>query len=924
MLGISAVALIAGFSFAVPEACQEVVAPPARKAIVKGAQAKELDAALQRAVAFGFSGAVYVSKKGKPILLQGYGIADPISGAPCTPETLFDIASASKQITAAAILKLEEKRKLSREDLISEYLPGVPKSCDDITIDHLLTHTSGMPRSATGGRGDDLKEAVSAYLSARRPFRAGEQFAYWNGGYALLAGIVEEVSGRSFEDYVREALFEPAKLQHTDFIETARVDPSLLARTMEPGHQLTTDYIQGWGYRGMGGVLTSAADLGLWVEEVFHGGRVVSKKMRKLLVRPELQGYARGWRTGNSPTGQNFIGHGGDAPGFHTDIRYFPDEEYILILITNVDGLAYPMTGALESILFENRAFSAPPELLAWEESEQAAWLGTWQCSSGERLKLEAAGESLAVTQITPQASAVIQGNAGVDLGAEVAKATEIVLALAEGDHRPMQDVLAAHVPASWPRMMVRTILPPHLQVRGKILSASCMGAKKDGDELVTVWLDVQHEKGSWPVEMQFRGGRLSILDWETESEPKPFRFAQVAAGKCVHFAFSFARTLPELSLLAAEDPSQARLLLKHGEHELAFQRAPGQSAQSEQGPKKPEGTLRVMQFNIWQEGTSVEGGFDKIVDVILASKADVVALSEVRNYNEADLHERLVQALAERGETFYGQYGGGDVGVLSRWPVIKTEVVADSTQLDRGSIIAFHLRGAQGQELVLCSAHLDYRNYAVYLPRGYDGNSFKLIDNDGDGKPDPVIDAKKLHAMDEASARDDALRAFVDYVQEQQLKKRAVILAGDFNECSHLDWTEATRDLYSHNGVVIDWKNSKMLHEAGFRDSWRELYPNPVTHPGATWPAPAWKRDSTSWAPLVDERDRIDFIYHNGQGLQAHQAWIVGSAKYYVFNELAEPKTSDPFALTKMPWPSDHKGLLVDFVWGSPQTNRD
>ena len=74
----------------------------------------------------------------------------------------------------------------------------------------------------------------------------------------------------------------------------------------------------------------------------------------------------------------------------------------------------------------------------------------------------------------------------------------------------------------------------------------------------------------------------------------------------------------------------------------------------------------------------------------------------------------------------------------------------------------------------------------------------------------------------------------------------------------------------------------------------------------------------------LVDERDRIDFIYHNGQGLQAHQAWIVGSAKYYVFNELAEPKTSDPFALTKMPWPSDHKGLLVDFVWGSPQTNRD
>jgi endonuclease/exonuclease/phosphatase family metal-dependent hydrolase len=331
--------------------------------------------------------------------------------------------------------------------------------------------------------------------------------------------------------------------------------------------------------------------------------------------------------------------------------------------------------------------------------------------------------------------------------------------------------------------------------------------------------------------------------------------------------------------------------------------------------PAKSHGVLRVMQFNIWQEGTSVEGGFDKIVDVVIASKADVIALSEVRNYKDTDLHTRLVAALAAKGETFYGKFGGGDVGLLSRWPIVKTEVVADGTKLDRGSIIAFHLRSDAGQEAVVCSAHLDYRNYAVYLPRGYDGNSFKMIDADGDGEPDPVTDPKQLHAMDLASARDDALKAFLGYVKEHKLEKRTVILAGDFNECSHLDWTAATRDLYSHNGVVIEWKNSKMLHKAGFRDSWRELFPDPVTHPGATWPAPAWKRDSTSWAPKVDERDRIDFIYHNGQGVKAGRAWIVGSPKYYVYNELAEPKTADSFALTKLPWPSDHKGLLVDFT---------
>ena len=345
-------------------------------------------------------------------------------------------------------------------------------------------------------------------------------------------------------------------------------------------------------------------------------------------------------------------------------------------------------------------------------------------------------------------------------------------------------------------------------------------------------------------------------------------------------------------------------------------QPAPAPSPVVSPAPARADGVVRVMQFNIWQEGTSVVGGFDKVVDVIVASDADVIALSEVRNYKQVDLHTRLVAALAKKGRKFYGRYGGGDVGVISRWPITKTDVVADGTSLDRGSIIAYHLRDAGGRSLVVCSAHLDYRDYAIYLPRGYDGNSFKMIDTDGDGEPDPVRDPKRLHAMDKASARDEALGAFLDYVKREKLTKQRVILAGDFNECSHLDWTEATRDMFSHNGVVIGWQNSLLLRDAGFRDSWRQLYPNPVTHPGATWPSPAWQKESTSWAPKVDERDRIDFIYHNGGGLEPKQAWIVGSREYFVRNERATPSTADPFALTKIAWPSDHKALMVDFTW--------
>jgi CubicO group peptidase (beta-lactamase class C family) len=572
MSGLSTLALLASAWLAPTSPPQETVAPPSRKLIVKGAQAKELDALLQRAVAFGYSGAVYVSKKGKPILLKGYGTADPLTGAACTPETLFDIASATKQITAAAILHLEEDGKLSREDSIAEHLPGVPKSCEDITIDHLLTHTSGFPRSAIGGEGDDLETAVRAYLASHRSAPPGEQYEYWNGGYALLAGIVQQASGQNFEDYVRDELFTPAKLLQTDFIETARVDPSFLSRTLEPGNKLTTEYIKGWGYRGMGGVLSSAADLGLWVEEVFHGGRVVSKKMRKLLVQAELQDYARGWRVGSSPTGQNFIGHGGDAPGFHTEIRYFPNEELILILLTNVDGLAYPLTGALEAALFENQAFQAPPELLDWKGDEQAAWLGDWASDGGERIRLGADGQALKLSRATPGVNALFDGSLATSFAAETALAIEIVLGLAAGDPAPLDAVLAARIPKSWPRMLIDQVIPEYVQVRGKVLGAVFAGASKASNSAVTIWLDVEHERGHWPVELQFLEGRLGRLDWETKSMPKAKKFAQVEKSKCVHFDFSYARERPELELVKAKSGQPARLILRKGSLEMTLQ----------------------------------------------------------------------------------------------------------------------------------------------------------------------------------------------------------------------------------------------------------------------------------------------------------------------------------------------------------------
>lgn len=320
---------------------------------------------------------------------------------------------------------------------------------------------------------------------------------------------------------------------------------------------------------------------------------------------------------------------------------------------------------------------------------------------------------------------------------------------------------------------------------------------------------------------------------------------------------------------------------------------------------------ISVLQFNIWQEGTSVKGGFDKIIDIIIASKADVVALSEVRNYKKTDLHKRLVEALAAKGHKFYGEFAGGDAGLISRFPIIKSFKISDRTNKDRGCVIGYRLK-VENKEIAVASAHLDYRHYSVYLPRGYNGGNpnFKMIDNNGDGKPDPVTEVAKIIEYDQKSVRDECLKDFVKFANEN--KDIPVILAGDFNEASHLDWTESTKDMFDHNGVVVPWPNSKMLYKNGMTDAFRELHPNPVTHPGMTWPSTAFGKKTTTWTPKADERDRIDFIYYNKKSLKALEAILVGPDTYCLKDGTVTSK--EKFLLKEMPWPSDHKGLMVKF----------
>lgn len=321
----------------------------------------------------------------------------------------------------------------------------------------------------------------------------------------------------------------------------------------------------------------------------------------------------------------------------------------------------------------------------------------------------------------------------------------------------------------------------------------------------------------------------------------------------------------------------------------------------------KKETTFKVLQFNIWQEGTMVKDGFDAMVGEIVWSGADFVMLSEVRNYNDTRFCDRIVEALRKRGITYYSFYSD-DSGVLSRYPLVDTMTVYPLSN-DQGSIYKL-VADMNGQQVAVYTAHLDYRNCAYYLPRGYDGNTWAKLDG-------PVTDLDSVLFSNRKSVRDDAIKQFIQEAEKDKLQGRLVLLGGDLNEPSHLDWTEETKDLFDHNGLVVPWDVSLLLQNAGYIDTYRELYPNPVTHPGFTCPAgcPDVDLKRLIWSPEADDRDRIDFIYYlPAEGLSLKHVTVIGPKQDVKRGEIVLEETEDPIEEPLEIWPTDHKAVLATF----------
>lgn len=289
--------------------------------------------------------AVAVSHNGKVVVHRAYGLADLEHSIPITPATVFDAGSVVKQFVAASVLLLVEEGRVSLSDDIRTYIPELPDTGHKITIDHLLTHTSGV-RDWTGIRplAEGDPDALTLALRQRGlDFAPGEEWSYSNTGYVLLKELVARVSEMSFSDFTRKRLFEPLGMTSTTYLldMTDVVRNRALAYDKE-GDVWKQNMLFGNDRGGGGGLMSTPTDLLIWNDALTNGrlGKFVTEKIQEpaTLNNGRKIGYARALFL-DANRGGKVIWHTGSAAGYKTFLGRFPEQGLSTAIMCNAGDM---------------------------------------------------------------------------------------------------------------------------------------------------------------------------------------------------------------------------------------------------------------------------------------------------------------------------------------------------------------------------------------------------------------------------------------------------------------------------------------------------------------------------------------------------------------------------------------------------------
>ncbi|AXY73373.1 serine hydrolase [Paraflavitalea soli] len=311
---------------------------------------KSLDKLLQSEFKAGEPGIVVLAaRKGKVIYRKAFGSANLEMDVPLKPDMVFRIGSVTKQFTAIGILQLAEQGKLRLSDSVQQYIKDFPSKGHTISIEQLLTHTSGIHEYTIIDHPDPYIERhdftpqfiINHFKNAPLDFVPGTKYAYSNSGYVLLAYIIEKVSGSLYHDYMRKNVLDRAGLQHTYYVnEKTIVQGRVNGYTRDRGFYENTDYqTVSMGY-GCGDLLSTVDDLYAWNNALLAGKLVKKETLDKAFTSYKLPngkptGYGYGWYS-TVLNGAQCIKHEGQVSGFIAMESYYPEQDVFVAYLTNV------------------------------------------------------------------------------------------------------------------------------------------------------------------------------------------------------------------------------------------------------------------------------------------------------------------------------------------------------------------------------------------------------------------------------------------------------------------------------------------------------------------------------------------------------------------------------------------------------------
>ncbi|MGI4718802.1 MAG: serine hydrolase [Janthinobacterium lividum] len=293
---------------------------------------------------------VIVVKDGKTVLRRAYGMADTGKGVRMTPDMALRLGSITKQFTAAGILLLLDEGKLALGDDITKHLPDYPTRGKQITIEHLLTHTSGIVsytgKPDYGSRmAQDLSVAqmIDSFKNDPLEFEPGSQYRYNNSGYFLLGAIIEKISGQRYADFLEQRIFAPLGMRDTYYEGFGHSKAPMAAghSRAEKGYGAARPLSMSQPYAA-GSLVSTVDDLARW-DAAIAGGRLLKPSSWERaftsyrLSDGKASDYGYGWEV-EKIQGETAIGHGGGINGFTTHALRFPDQKVFVAVLTNSDS----------------------------------------------------------------------------------------------------------------------------------------------------------------------------------------------------------------------------------------------------------------------------------------------------------------------------------------------------------------------------------------------------------------------------------------------------------------------------------------------------------------------------------------------------------------------------------------------------------